>query len=152
MAKKLISFSNVTKKEIRLFFLVFKLRVYACPIPARTRATALIQGRGPSSATVARRSQDHCVINPWVSVSVSYVTESVCIRFLLTKKTCYYFLFNFFSTEVSDPCSSRPCLNSGICSSVGTSQFKCFCSPGYTGTHCEHAQGPLFHITESFKN
>lgn len=132
---------------------MFKLRVYACPIPARTRATALIQGRGPSSVTVARRSRDHCVINPWVSVSLSYITDNVCIRFFVDKKhDCYYFLFKFVSTEISDPCSSRPCLNSGICSSVGTSQFKCFCSPGYTGTHCEHAQGPLSHITESCKH
>lgn len=73
-------------------FLVFKLRVYARPIPARTKATALIQGRGPSSATVARRSRDHCVINPWVSVSLSYVTESVCIRFLSTKNKLLLFI------------------------------------------------------------
>lgn len=68
-------------------FLVFKLRVSARPIPARTRATALIQGRGPSSATVARRSRDHCVINPWVSVSLSYIIDNVCICFFVDKKT-----------------------------------------------------------------
>lgn len=68
------------------------------------------------------------------------------------QKSCYYFLFKFVSTDISDPCSSRPCLNSGICSSVGTSQFKCFCSPGYTGTHCEHAQGSLSQITKPLRN
>lgn len=93
MGKKLISFSNMTKKGNKTFcFLVFKLRVYACPIPARTRATALIQGRGPSSVTVARRSRDHCVINRWVSVSVSYIEDNVGIRFLTTKNMLLLFI------------------------------------------------------------
>ncbi|XP_028838817.1 protocadherin Fat 3 isoform X3 [Denticeps clupeoides] len=36
-----------------------------------------------------------------------------------------------------DPCSSQPCLNAAVCSSLPYGAFGCSCSPQYTGERCE---------------
>lgn len=152
MGKKLISFSNMKKKGNKTFFLGVQVESVCTPNPCQNEGYCFDTGEG-SFFCYCRPAFTGPLCNQSMGECVSVLYNRQCMYPLLVdKKTCYYFLFKFVSTEISDPCSSRPCLNSGICSSVGTSQFKCFCSPGYTGTHCEHAQGPLSHITESFKH
>ena len=41
------------------------------------------------------------------------------------------------SSPPADPCSTTPCLNSGVCVATADS-FSCLCDPRYTGTICEH--------------
>ena len=43
-----------------------------------------------------------------------------------------------------DACGSSPCMYGGTCESDGTS-YRCLCTAGYTGHHCE--MGEMLYIT-----
>ena len=38
-----------------------------------------------------------------------------------------------------DECASRPCLHGATCEDR-INAYKCYCSPGYTGLHCEKSK------------
>lgn len=49
-----------------------------------------------------------------------------------------------------DPCSSAPCLNGAICTSVSPMTFNCQCTPDYTGTTCSLRK--FLHMQQNFLN
>ncbi|KAI3383429.1 hypothetical protein SNEBB_005763 [Seison nebaliae] len=47
------------------------------------------------------------------------------------------------SCDLKNPCSSRPCLNGGVCrESLDYSSYTCQCSPMYTGFNCATSSNP----------
>ena len=52
-------------------------------------------------------------------------------------KEIMYFLFFLFS--FSDPCSSNPCQNSGVCQITESFTYSCTCAAGFSGPNCNIA-------------
>ena len=48
-------------------------------------------------------------------------------------------LFSCSSGPISDPCSSEPCQNAGVCSHIGSgsTEYICACHAGFSGINCE---------------
>jgi hypothetical protein len=56
-------------------------------------------------------------------------------------------MFDYAFVDVK-PCSSNPCLNSGICYNNGN-DFVCVCSSSWTGARCEIFQNVIVPTTPS---
>ena len=56
-----------------------------------------------------------------------------------TNAAAYCIQSNWSTNTVvqTDPCNSSPCVNSGVCISVGPFDYTCQCAVGYTGSSCE---------------
>jgi len=66
-----------------------------------------------------------------------------CISQILIKNVALDLINDAISSNnVADcgdarPCARRPCRNGGICEKVGSRDYRCICSPDYTGRDCE---------------
>ncbi len=73
----------------------------------------------------------YCIAIPSAKLSVCLaVTESVISLNHRQNSQLMQFLL------VVKPCSSSPCLNSGVCRNTGDN-YRCICTSRYTGTRCE---------------
>ena len=53
--------------------------------------------------------------------------------------------FQTYFLSERDPCHMNPCLNNGVCESVGLSHI-CRCQPGYHGANCRSESSDLYRI------
>ena len=50
-----------------------------------------------------------------------------------------FFNLKHLISSLKNACDKSPCKNGGTCQSGFTGQqYKCLCSPGFAGEHCEH--------------
>ena len=68
--------------------------------------------------------------------SVIYRGHNKYMYAVYTKEITVKLCFIAFAEKV-DPCKLNPCRNGAACSPTHNNEYKCTCTQGYKGLHCE---------------